>query len=396
MRLHSPTFEQALRRGVKHAVKSSPELKREFRQANRFRKHYNVMLLIRPAISLGLAICVWQMLEKTGHIAAALGVINLWAFGFIFINAQRLIVCLYGSSDLPALALLPVAEPAIFKWELQKFFRGALWLLLDLLASYGTLAFCGPFKAGKWTALVPVSAAAWAEVLALAALGVVYLPRVRYQLVSSIFIMLVMALFFTRDYVGGAVISLIDESASSLNLLLPTGWPASIFQVLFDGGHWFFLVLLLPLVAVVWTLKSSFQLLLARYQFQEPLHPEAPDLVPGRAAELRPTEAMRMTTRFGPTAIEEVIQCRQFLMAPVWDRRGWFESSLWKLLNARERALIEFVFPNGVNIAAPWKKIFRNLAFTVLAAVGAGYVGPVARFWALLGGLFVTFCQVLA
>ena len=38
MKLHAPGFERALRRRVRRTVQGSRELKKEFRQANRFRR----------------------------------------------------------------------------------------------------------------------------------------------------------------------------------------------------------------------------------------------------------------------------------------------------------------------------------------------------------------------
>lgn len=398
MKLHSSRFERVLRRSVSQAVNSSPALGREFRAANKYRKHHSIMLLLRPAVSLVLAILVWQVSQNTRHVETALAVINLWALGFVFVQAQRLSSCLYSSTDLPALILLPVTKSTVLNWQLQKFLRGTLWFSLDLFGSYTALALYSRFTAAQWFALVPISVAAWSEVLALAALSVAYLPRASYQLGSVSFIGLLFVLLMAGNVVGRRVVALIDQCAPSLNLLLPTGWPVSLFQALLPEGHWMLLFLLLPLGAAVWTTKSSYQRILAGYQFKEPLRPQAPDLAPGTEAELEPTERMAVDnpTRVGPTAIEEIIQSRHFLTAPSWRDRGWFENFLWQILDARERALAEFVFPNGVNISTPWRKVFRNLAITALATVAAGTLAPLARFSVLAGGLFVTFCQALA
>jgi hypothetical protein len=356
------------------------------------------MLLVRPAISFGFAIFIWQMLDKTGHPASALAVINLWAFVFIFIHAQRLLSRLYASTDLPALTLLPITEPTIFHWELQKCFRGSLWSLLDLLGGYTAVALSSHFTGAKWSAVIPISVAAWAEVLALAALCVAYLPRLPYQLASSSLTVIGFSLFMARNLVGSAVIGLIDRCAPSLNLLLPTGWPASVFQILLPDGRLVFIVLLVPIGATIWTFKNSFARLQSNFQFKEPILPEPPDLVPGADAETRIAAGTDQDRppRLGPTAIEEIVQTRQFLATPAWRGLGWFEDLLWRWLNARERALAEFVFPSGLSIAAPWRKIFRNLAVTCLAAVTASFISPTGEYWILGGGLFVTVCQVLA
>jgi hypothetical protein len=356
------------------------------------------MLLVRPAISFGFAIVVWRMLEQTGHAASALALMSLWAFVFVFIQAQRLVSCLYASNDLAALALLPVTAQTIFRWELQKALRGALWSLLDLLGGYTAIALYSHFPAAKWAAVILIALVAWVEVLALAALCVAYLPRLPYQLTSSLLFVILFGLFLARDLVGSVVIALVDRGAPSLNLLLPTGWPASLFQVLLPDGHWLVLLLLVPIGATLGTLRSSRKRLQALYQFGETILQEGPDLVPEAMAEGSPAAGTYQDKpmRCGPTAIEEIVQSRQFLAAPSWHQRGWFEGVLWRWLTARERALTEFVFPNGLKIAGPWRKVFRNLAVTWLAAVVAGFISPTGEYWILGGGLFVTVCQALA
>lgn len=398
MKLHSPKFERVLRRGVRKAVRNSPELKRESRAANKRRRQYSGMLLLRPGVSLGFAALVWQVAEKTGHLASALALINLWAFLFIFIHAQRLLVCIYRSTDLPALMVLPITEAAVFEWELQKSVRGALWSLIDLFGGCVALAHWSRLPATKWAALIPISVGTWAVVIALAALCAAHLPRLPYQLASGIFFVGGSVLFVARDLVAGPVVVLIDRSAPGLNLVLPTGWPVSAFQLLLPGGRWSNLSLLIPAAALVWTLRNSLARLRTNYVFVDSVLPEAPDLLPDGAADETAVEgaAPDRVPRVGPTAIEDMVRTRRFLVAPPWQRGGWFEALLWKWLSQRERLLADFVFPNGLCITGPWKQILRNLAIVCLAAVTTGYVNHAWAFWIAILGLFVTSCQSCA
>ena len=48
MKLHAPGFERALRRRVRRTVQGSRELKKEFRQANRFRRPNRFGWVFRP------------------------------------------------------------------------------------------------------------------------------------------------------------------------------------------------------------------------------------------------------------------------------------------------------------------------------------------------------------
>src|SRR5206468_8463956 len=103
-----------------------------------------------------------------------------------------------------------------FRWEQQKFFCGAIWVLLDLVSGYTALALCNDFPAAEWLAVVPISITAWVEVIALATLCVAYFPRLPYQLAASSLIVIVFALFTARTLIGSAVIGIIDRGAPSL------------------------------------------------------------------------------------------------------------------------------------------------------------------------------------
>ena len=398
MRLHSPQFEKRLRRSVRKTVRASRELRREFRAANKYRKHYHIMLLVRPAISLLFAMLACYIAHQTGHPASGLAVIGLWAFIFAFIHAQRLLSSLYSSGDLPALLLLPAPEATIFRWELQRAFRGALWSLFDLLSAYMALAAYYHLPPDKWLLVIPLALLAWVEALALAALCAARLPRLPYSLASAGLFVFVGIVFLARDFIGAALIDFLDRCAPGLNLLLPTGWPASVLQTVLPGGHWISLLLLLPIGALIWTLKPSLARLRANYRFQEPVHPQAHDLIPGEPTEPAPAAQARSNDapHLGLTAIEQIIRSRQFLAAPAWHQHGWFEGLLWRRLSPRERVLTEFVFPSGLSIGAAWTKIFRNLGLTVLATALTGFLSLPAQYWVLAGGLFVTVCQVIA
>src|ERR1700755_1098766 len=125
MKLHSPQFERALQKGVKRRIKASPELKREFRAANKFKRHYRGFFLVRPLISLGLALVVWNVFNETRHLASGLAVVSIWTVLSILVLAGGLRAKLFASTDLSALISLPMAEGTIFRWQLQKFLYSA-------------------------------------------------------------------------------------------------------------------------------------------------------------------------------------------------------------------------------------------------------------------------------
>jgi hypothetical protein len=398
VRLHSPAFEKSLRRQVRQTIRSSPELKREFRAARKVRRRYGFNLLLRPMISFGVGAVAWGAWQKTGHLAAGLAVLTLWGFIFVFMHAQRLISSLYAATDLQAFALLPVRETTVFRWELQRFLLGTLWSLLDLVCGYSALAWRAGFSLPKWCAVVPLGMWTWIEVIALAVLCVSYFPRLPYALVSGLLTFSLFILVLTRQFIGPFLLRLLDNSAPTLNLVLPTGWPVSLFQALLVGNPWNIAVFLLPSVIIVYSLKNSLGRLQAHYTFTETVRPEAPDLVPDQPTLASAFESTHpeTPTRLGPTAIEDLIQTGFFLAEPAWRTQGPFESAFWRWCTPRERALAEFVFPTGLAFAKPWRNVFRNLLIAIAVACLAGLLSPELRNWVLAAGLFVALCQVLA
>ncbi len=398
MKLHSPTFEKALRRRVKAAVAASPALQREARTVRRARRESSLALVFRVAISFGVGALAWFVGSKTQHGATALGVVTLWMFFLLFTHAQRLLGTLYGEGDLSALSLLPVTNATIFRWQLQKFVRRSGLSLLDLLCSLSAIAWWQGFPAHQWLAVLPVAALAWLTLLALAMLLASYFPSFPYAIVSGVGPIIGLALFFAREYVGPPLLAMLDRAAPHLNVVLPVGWPISLFQLLLPETSWLIATLLLPTAAIIWTIRHSMSRLQNTYEFHEVVVGEAPDMVPEEAA----AEAARAETsstdqpfHIGVTAIEDIIRARHFMAAPPWRERGRCEEWLWRWLTVREKALAEFVFPDGFIITHAWKRIAKTFVITMFLALVAAYVFPMARNWMLGIGLFITGFQAL-
>jgi hypothetical protein len=398
LKLHSPKFEKALRRRVKETVAASPALRREARTMRRSRKEYSLALIFRVAVSIGVGALAWFVGSKTQHPASALAVVTIWMLFLLFTHAQRLLATLYGEGDLSALSLLPVTNAAIFRWQFQKFVRRSGMSLLDLLCGLSAVAWWQGFPALKWLAVPPLAALAWLTLLALAMLLAIYFPSFPYAIVSAVGPIVGLALFFAREYVGPPLLALLDRAAPHLNVVLPVGWPISLFQLLLSETSWLIATLVLPTTAIISTIGRSMSRLQGTYQFHEVVVGEAPDLVPEEAAAeaaLSETSSTDQPYHIGVTAIEDIIRARHFMAAPPWRERGRFEALLWRWLTVREKALAEFVFPDGFIITNAWKRIAKAFVITMLLALVAAYVFPMARNWMLGIGLFITGFQAL-
>jgi len=398
MRLHSPAFQKRLRRKVKAAITESAALKKEYRQARKYRRRYSLNWFGRGALSVGLGILVYNIAGLTNHPVTALAAIAIWMFGWIFFRAQSLWTLLHANRDIMALRLLPISDAAIFRWQIQKFGQKSIYSLFDLMAGLGGLVLFLDLPPSAWLAVPLIAAIGWVTLLALAALCVFFVPRKARQIIASGFIIGGFFSLYLSRFVARPILEFIDRFGPDLISFLPTGWPVSLFQLLPPNPRWSALVALLPIALTIWSLTYSIRRLRNGFRFEEQLLPVAPDIIPTSETEASGTmpPANQHQVHLGLTAIEELIQSRKFLEPVSWQNRGWFERWLWGWLDARERVLSEFAFPRGYAITIPWRNTFRNLVVAVAAAFAAGLASPTLKIWILGFGLLVTSAQALA
>ncbi|HEX5219442.1 MAG TPA: hypothetical protein VFZ59_07725 [Verrucomicrobiae bacterium] len=394
MKLHSPAFARQLRRTVRMAIRRSPELKREARRTHRAR-HYSARPLFRLGISGLAAWLTWIIASRTGHLNSALVFIGIWLFGWISILVQSLAHQLYLSPDLAAFSLLPIEGRVVLRRQIEKFLRGATWLLMDSLAMLGTLAWFAEIPFPQWIAILPIAVFAWLSTLALVSLAMVYLPWLPYPLLTTAGTFALFVLFVAHSLVGPALLAGLDASAGTLRLLLPTAWPVFLFRLLLPNPSWFELLFLLPSAALVVTLRQTYSRVAGGYEFSEAIQDESSDILPEEETSIA-TAHPDAPLRVGLTAIEEVVQTRRFLAAVSWPKAGWLEARLWQWLNARERKLAEFAFPHSIEITKAWKKVFQHLAIGLAIGFALGWVNPTVSFWVMCAAMLLPALRVAA
>jgi hypothetical protein len=400
VKLHSSDFEKRLKRNVRRTVRQSKELRKLARQSNRPR-HYSLGLLVRPGLSVLLAALTWWVAGRGSGFATTIAVINLWMFLWLCTRVRGLLACLYFHPDLNALSFLPIEVNAVFRWQLQKFFRAALMSLVDLIAALGVVGVFYEFTPAKWLITALIALLAWSTFLGATLLCAARWPRLPYGIFPGLGILAGFVFLFGREFIGKFVIEFLNWGGPTMNLLLPTGWPLSLLQLLTSSTpEPLLFVLLLPIGGILWTIKDSLARLRANYEFTEIVTEPPSDLLPAETSEpasVPDTNNASETPRhLGITAIEEIILSRQFLSAPKWHEVGRLERLLWNSLTPRERTLAEFAFLEGLSITKAWQKIFRNALIAIFVAFVAGFVSPDLRVWILILGGFITFCQALA
>jgi len=390
VKLHSPQFERALKRARKSAIKRSPELKREARRASRgFRKHYSGSMIGRALFAGLLGFYAWTIVSSRGNAAAGLALVTIWMLSWSFSRAQSLISLLYQSGDLSALSFLPIEKPVLFRWELQKYFWASVMSLLDLIAGYGTIAVYLNSPAAM-AATIPAAVLAWFTMHALVLFCASRWPRFPYGAIPALAIFSLIGLGFA--HLGEHLADALHTFGIPINVLLPTGWTASVF-LLFTGDHdWTLALLLIPIAGVLSTIPNSLARLRAQYDFKEATRPEVSDIIPQEIEEtdIATSPSDERPLRVESEAVEKIV--RQNLLPPPapWHAPAWPEKLLWRWLTPRERILAEFVFPQKIAILKGWIKSFRNAGIAVLLALAVGLRSPGWEALILIVGLVVT------
>lgn len=402
MRLHSPQFERAVRRGVRQALRKSPALRKQ-RPRDHLRRQVNAVALGPFLLGGVLAFFVWQVGRHTHQPAAGLAILSLWAFMRVCSHARDFLGLLYTAGDLAALTHLPAAPATIIRWETWKFLRTSWKTLVELLGGLISWVICFEYS-GPAVLLVPIAlVGVWLTVIAFAVFLAGFFPRLPFALVPALAAVLGFCacvgwrLWDVLPY--GPFLSL----APACNWLLPSGWPLLILRVPLGQVSWLAAALVIPWVGIFQGSRRAWLRLEATYDYEEAVHPTFADQIPGPerlptgpGGDGAPGEAPAPTHgSVGPTAIAELILSRQFLVALPWPEQGWAEQKLWHWFTSREQALSEFIFPLGFSITAPWKRIYRNLLITLLVAFGAGIISPGFQQFVGAWGLFFNLVQAL-
>jgi hypothetical protein len=128
--------------------------------------------------------------------------------------------------------------------------------------------------------------------------------------------------------------------------------------------------------------------------YQEILLPQAADQIPDEDSEMRPSSEEGQ--RLGPTEIKEIVTDGKYLSQPGFTIQHFPEKVLWRWLNPRERALAEFIHPNGIFIWSAWKKLYVVLAGMFVMTILSSTFSHTTQLASLGLCIFIVFCMALA
>lgn len=405
MKLHSPQFERSVKRLARRTIRSSQELRREFRRPRNSRRANVVAgMLLRLGLSVFLGVAVLKLNEITGHVGTALAGMGIYLLLAVCLRITSLGTRLNRSPDRAALISLPMTEAMMFRWLWQRFFGESLFLGLDLLVMLSVLAWLNAFPFWQWALLPLFSAGVWLYLLGLTIWGFIKLPRLPFQLLSTGLFIGILIVALGWQMVGPALLHWLDSWARTLNLILPTAWALAPFELFFQPQKWWSLIMWLPVVFVFGMLKFLMNELQAGFRVMEFISPVYTDQIP-REEDVRKEHeeiAANLTAREATPRqmeeqdIERLLIEGAYLRCPWGAPRGWIEKRLWSWLTTREQALSEFVHPDGVSISAHWRRQFYILGGACLLAWIGGDNRSLAPFGILGTAAFLLLCMTLA
>ena len=378
-------------RGVRRAVRSDVRLKKEYRRTKDHPLATWIIWVFRLPFSCMLGASAATVLKLTNHPETALAVVALWTLAAAAFLSALLAPPRLQGPDVRALQLLPVSDFTIYVFRRDKILGFHFFVLFDLLAGLGTLAFEMALPWPTWLGLPVIAALAWVFNVALAMFVAARFPRFRTGWLGFVLAMLFLAWLVGNKYDGPQMIAALDFAAPTFNLVVPTAWPLAFFHWMEGGAWWPPLVGLVPIAYVIWSYRTCERLVGGRFIYQEPhVAPESPEQLPEALVQ-----AGAQTGRpIGVTAIEESVLSRDCFALPHWDE-DWAQRTLWRWLTPREQVLANFVFPRPLPMVRPWGRIIRHLLIAVVVWQVARILIPSAEKQVLICAMAVPLFEML-
>ena len=382
MKLHAPQFEQALARTIKQRIKASPELRKEAKRSGTASRPWDTGFLVYHAMSMVmLPLGIVAMGQSGKSLGFQTAVISLWCFMLSLFHISRLFQCLFGSADLPALSLLPIADRTIFDWQWQKVLRHSLWIPAHAFAAYLAVVWQKELGWPGVMAAFIATMAQWLICVSLATGLAGYRPQWPHQLIGMGVFFLLVVPFVARKILPAEIFVWVDAKAWIVNLVLPNGWITQLFNQCVTGFNAAMWLLLVAMFAIIQFGRTGRELLVSFYVFTD-----LPDTTPELEDELQspemeepppandqPTKANPLSQRQGITDHLDHIRSPDFLQAQPLSAAGWIERLFKKWLTAREALLVEAFVGELPRWTGRWRKTVIFCGISLAIAVSLPY-----------------------
>ena len=370
-------FEKKLRALHRAELDRSPELRREFKRRRKSESAMRSRLGRNLLMPIFWTAIFFAMIQRQNNVAWAAGIIALWSAGTALKWGHHWFHQFYASEDLVVLNQLPLNDKQIFQFQLRRYFGGAGWVAWELLLGYLVLTFLsdGPTVYGLAIAALGQTVL----VLALAIHAASYLHMLPMGTLAGLFRMTAIVLLV----LGMQGFEYTPALVRATEWFLPTGWIN--YMLLQSSRDWAVLLLSVPIAAIVYLARFSFERLRSFYSL------EGFEIIPGPAhspvSENDELSASSFGQRAGPTEIADRINNRYFLEGVNWNLRGGLEQFVGRILSPRERVITEFLVAQdpGWTRSLKWSFWVWLIVSLLVAGFGRSF-GTVVFFGAYVLG----------
>jgi hypothetical protein len=160
------------------------------------------------------------------------------------------------------------------------------------------------------------------------------------------------------------------------------------------SGQWWPILLWLPGIFGAFQIKKLLPSLASNLEYREFVIPQPPEQVPDEEGHFEAPEQQERPA--GLSVIEDTLNSGIFFRQPGFVFRHPVERWLWNWLNPRQKAITEFIHPNGLGIRSNWKTILYILLMTGALVLVGGWLSRGLQVTAFCAGTFFIFCACLA
>ncbi len=384
MKLRNKPFERAVRSRIRTALKSSPQLRKEYRQIRKMRRQN---LHTRPWMSrlFFLFIVGFTLIVRKHSVEELIALIMLWHLGSIFLRVSFLSGGLYFSPALGVFNCLPIPDADIFKVQWRTFLRGSLWSAVDFSVLYYALGSETGGGIYSLAAGVAFGIIQWFFVVAFSVCLLVFRVRRFYYYLPLFFMVSAFGLLYFlphKQVIAGWI-------ARFAYWVPPVGWLVHAMGITRSQGALFDL---LPCVLSA-LLLALFPMACSRirrgYSLNETIfaHASRMGANPGTGFPVYPEVVDEFTEPASEVAAR--IHDGELRAGLDWDRLGLVERFASRFLSERERAITDYLLAGNPR----WTSGLRSLAIVLFllvvgsrlfAALSGSIAGVMVLIWVFL------------
>jgi hypothetical protein len=271
------------------------------------------------------------VMSKLITVEYVVAVIFLWTLGTMFYQASHLYAALYDDNGLIVYDYLPISDCDTFRVQWRRFLRGSGWPLFDFAVAYSVVLFHAGLGWRAVTGGLEFGVVQWVFIIATAVCLVAFSRTIHFTTLALPFQFAALVILSVGYNLPG-VCAWLEGLAWCVP---PAGWLLQSLGMFENSDALHRLWPGLASAVVLALSPIAFGRVRRAFLSSEPIHTSD-----GRIPEL-----LEFGERLAksPEDARAAIQRRQFLTGLDWQKAGFLERHFSRLLNARERAVAEFM-----------------------------------------------------